>query len=284
MEPYTYSAERYTYSWVKRYVLFHGKRHPLEMGAAEITSFLTALAVERRVSAATQNQALAALLFLYRDVLGRDPGWLEGVIRARRPKRLPVVVTRSEVQQLFAALGGASWLMAALLYGSGLRLIECLRLRVKDVDFSRHEILVREGKGAKDRVTMLPQAAAQPLAAHLERVRALHARDCAAGFGTVLLPDALESKYPSAAKDWAWQWIFPAAKLSIDPRSGVRRRHHLHESVLQKGVRAAARRAGLIKLIGPHTLRHASPPTCWKAAMTSAPSRNCSATTTSPPP
>jgi len=249
------TEEAYT-AWVRRYVLFHGKRHPSELGPAEITGFLTALAVEARVSASTQNQALAALLFLYREVLACDPGWLEGIVRARRPKRLPVVLTRSEVERLLGGLRGVHWIMGMLLYGAGLRLIECLRLRVQDVDFVRHEIFVRDGKGHKDRVTMLPRAAAGPLVRHLDRRRALFDADCAAGAGSVALPDALARKYAAAPREWAWQWIFPAAKLSIDPRSGERRRHHLHESVLQKAVRVAARRADIAKPVGPHTLRH----------------------------
>ena len=239
---YSLRTEEAYIAWVRRYVLFHGKRHPSELGPAEITGFLTALAVEARVSASTQNQALAALLFLYREVLACDPGWLEGIVRARRPKRLPVVLTRSEVERLLGGLRGVHWIMGMLLYGAGLRLIECLRLRVQDVDFVRHEIFVRDGKGHKDRVTMLPQAAAGPLVRHLDRRRALFDADCAAGAGSVALPDALARKYAAAPREWAWQWIFPAAKLSIDPRSGERRRHHLHESVLQSRARRSAPR------------------------------------------
>jgi integron integrase len=225
------------------------------MGKEEVERFLTHLAVERKVAPATQNQALGALLFLYRHVLGRELGWLASVQRARRPKRLPVVLTRAEVERLLAGLRGPRWLMGTLLYGSGLRLIECLRLRVKDLDFSRHEIVVREGKGNKDRVTMLPRAVEPPLLAHLERVRQVHVADLRAGFGRVALPDALAMKYPNAAQDWTWQWIFPAAKIGADPRSGLRGRH-VHESVLQKAVRSAARAAGIVQPVGPHTLRH----------------------------
>jgi integron integrase len=188
--------------WIRRYIVFHRKRHPAEMGPEEITQFLTALAVERQVSASTQNQALAALLFLYREVLGRDPGWLDGIVRAKRPQRLPVVLTRQEVSALLGALSGVNWMMATLLYGAGLRLRECLRLRVKDIDFSRSEIVAREGKGNKDRVTMLPASLQEPLAAHLERVRRLHERDLAAGFGRVQLPDALARKYVNADREW----------------------------------------------------------------------------------
>ena len=242
--------------WIRRYIFFHRKRHPAEMGPVEVTQFLTALAVERHVSAATQNQALAGLLFLYREVLGRDPGWLQGIVRAKRPRRLPVVLARHEVSGLLGALNGVNWIMAMLLYGAGLRLRECLRLRVKDIDFSRHEIVVREGKGAKDRVTLLPATVAEPLAAHLERVRQLHERDLAAGFGRVQLPDALTRKYPNANRDWGWQWVFPASKICRDPRFGEPQRFHLHESVLQKAIRSAARTAQIAKPVGPHTLRH----------------------------
>ncbi|MFI5395830.1 MAG: integron integrase [Candidatus Binatia bacterium] len=242
--------------WIKQYILFHHKRHPAEMGPAEITQFLTALAVERHVSASTQNQALAALLFLYRQVFGRDPGWLAGLVRAKRPRRLPVVLTQSEVSALLGVLEGVNWLMVMLLYGAGLRLRECLRLRVKDVDFTRNEIIVRQGKGDKDRVTMLPGSVKEPLAAHLERVQRVHARDLAAGFGRVQLPDSLARKYVNANRDWGWQWIFPASKICRDSRFGEPQRYHIHESVLQKAIHAAARKAGVAKPVGPHTLRH----------------------------
>ncbi len=253
---YSYRTEQAYIGWIKRFVFFHHKRHPAEMGKAEIGQFLTALAVKRQVSASTQNQALAALLFLYKDVFGRDPGWLDDVVRAKRPQRLPVVLTRTEVGALLAALKGVAWIMAALLYGSGLRLSECLRLRVKDIDFERNEIVVRQGKGAKDRVTMLPATLKGPLAAHVERVRCLHERDLRAGFGRVQLPDALARKYPNANRDWAWQWVFPASKICRDPRFGAPQRYHLHESVLQKAIHAAARAAGVTRPVGPHTLRH----------------------------
>jgi integron integrase len=242
--------------WIRRFILFHGKRHPKEMGPPEITAFLTALAVQRHVSASTQNQALAALLFLYRKVLGSDPGWLEGIVRAKRPQRLPVVLSRHEVSALLAALDGAEWIMAMLLYGAGLRLRECLRLRVKDIDFDRNEILVREGKGNKDRLTMLPASVREPLAAHLERVRTVHERDLKAGFGRVQLPDALARKYPNASREWGWQWVFPASRICRDPRYGAPQRFHIHESVLQKATHAAARKAHIAKPVGPHTLRH----------------------------
>ncbi len=239
-----------------RFILFHDKRDPAEMGAAEVSRFLTSLAVDRRVAASTQNQALAAILFLYKAVLDRDPGWLDDVVRAKRPQRLPVVLTRQEVHDVLAALDGVSWIMGLLLYGSGLRLMECLRLRVQDVDFGRGEVLVRGGKGDKDRVTMLPSAVVPRLSPHLERVCKLHAADLAAGFGRVALPDALARKYPFADREWGWQWVFPASSISADPRTGERRRHHLHESVPQRAIREARRRVGIAKPAGPHTLRH----------------------------
>ena len=253
---YSYRTEEAYVAWIRRFILFHDKRHPAEMGPPEITQFLTALAVERHVSASTQNQALAAVLFLYQQVLGCAPGWLGDIVRAKRPERLPVVLTRPEVQALLAALDGVAWIMAVLLYGSGLRLMECLRLRVKDVEFDRHEILVREGKGNKDRVTMLSAAVVPKLRVHLEGVRRLHAADLAAGFGRVLLPDALARKYPNADREWRWQWVFPATTISADPRGGERRRHHQHETVPQRAIREARRHAGITKPVGPHTLRH----------------------------
>lgn len=253
---YSYRTEEAYVGWIRRFILFHHKRHPAEMGKVEIEQFLTALAVERHVSASTQNQALAAVLFLYRQVLACEPGWLDDVVRAKRVERLPVVLTREEVQALLAALDGVPWLMAMLLYGSGLRLMECLRLRVKDIECARHEILVREGKGNKDRVTMLAAAVQEPLGRHLERVRRLHERDLRAGFGRVQLPDALARKYPNAAREWGWQWVFPAAKICTDPRFGPPQRYHLHETVPQRALREARQRAGINKPVGPHTLRH----------------------------
>jgi integron integrase len=253
---YSHRTEEAYVGWIRRFILFHQKRHPTEMGKAEIEQFLTALAVKRNVAASTQNQALAAILFLYKDVLERDPGWLDGVVRAKRPRRLPVVLTRPEVEALLAALEGVAWIMAMLLYGSGLRLLECLRLRVKDIDFMRNEIVVREGKGNKDRVTMLPAAVKEPLLRHLGRVRRLHARDVQAGLGRVQLPSALASKYPHADREWGWQWVFPAAKICTDPRFGRPQRYHQHDSVLQRAIHAAAREAGIAKPVGPHTLRH----------------------------
>ena len=253
---YSLRTEEAYVGWIRRFILFHNKRHPAEMGKAEIEQFLTALAVKRHVAASTQNQALAAMLFLYKDVLACDPGWLDDVVRAKRPKRLPVVLTRPEVEALLAALDGVAWIMAMLLYGSGLRLMECLRLRVKDIDFMRNEILIREGKGNKDRVTMLATRVRDRLLKHLERVGRLHARDLAAGYGRVQLPDALAGKYPNADREWGWQWVFPAARICTDPRFGPPQRYHLHESVLQRAIHEAARQACIAKPVGPHTLRH----------------------------
>ena len=242
--------------WIKRFIYFSGKRHPATLGEPEVTAFLNHLAVQRKVAASTQNQALSALLFLYKEVLGRELPWLDGVQRVTRPPRLPTVLTRAEAERLLAQLDGTPWLLASLLYGAGLRVMECLRLRVKDVDFAYRQILVRDGKGEKDRVTMLPAATADPLRAHLERVRLLHARDLREGFGEVHLPYALARKYPRAACDWCWQYVFPSKCRSVDPETGVIRRHHLDESVPQRAVKEAARAAGIAKPVSCHTLRH----------------------------
>lgn len=242
--------------WVGRFILANGKRHPREMGAREVETFLTGLATHGRVAASTQNQALAALLFLYREVLVQELPWMDDIRRAKRAERLPTVLTRDEAAALLAEMSGVTWLMAALLYGAGLRLMECLRLRVQDLDFARREITVRQGKGGKDRRTMLPAMTVDALQRQLAEARRLHERDLAAGFGAVWLPHALDRKYPSAAREWAWQYVFPASVRSVDPRSGVERRHHLDETVLQRAVKAAARRAGIAKPATCHTLRH----------------------------
>ena len=242
--------------WIRRFILFHGKRHPAEMGAEEITRFLSALAIERNVAASTQNQALSALLFLYKEVLEQELPWLGEIVRAKTPVRIPVVLTRDEVQAVIAALDGPVRLAALLLYGAGLRLLEAAQLRVKDVDFARHQITVRAGKGAKDRVTMLPAAVARDLAKHLETVRDLHAADLRAGAGWVELPWALGRKYPNAGREWIWQWVFPATRTYLHRESGQRRRHHLHESVLQRAVREAVRSKGIPKRATCHTFRH----------------------------
>lgn len=241
--------------WVKRFVRFHGMRHPAELGEAEINAFLTHLALECHVSASTQNQALSALLFLYRHVLARELRELD-VVRARRPVRLPVVLTREEVRAVLARMRGRERLMASLLYGSGLRLMECVRLRVLDLDFERGEIAVRSGKGDKDRVTMLPAALRQPLVDHLREVKRIHEADVAAGWGRVLLPDALERKYPNAAAEWRWQWVFPQADRWRDPATGRQGRHHVDPSILQRAVRRAATEAGITKRVSCHTFRH----------------------------
>ncbi len=242
--------------WARRFILFQGKRHPRDMGAAEVERFLTHLAVERKVSASTQNQAKSALLFLYKEVLGIELPWLENVTQAKSPQRLPVVLTPREVRTLLHEMNGTMWLVVSLLYGTGMRLLESLRLRVKDVEFERREILVREGKGNKDRVTVLPENLILPLQKHVEKARQLHNKDLAEGFGAVHLPDALARKYPHAAKAWGWQYVFPSPTRSADPRTGEVRRHHIYEESVQRTVRTAAKRAGIIKPVTPHVLRH----------------------------
>jgi len=253
---YSIRTEEAYVSHVKRFILFHRKRHPSEMGADEIRQYVSHLANEGRVSASTQNQALSALLFLYREVLGSDLPFIDGIERAKRPVRLPVVLTRVEVERVLASLSGTHHLMAGLLYGSGLRLMECVRLRVKDVDFGYSQITVRDGKGEKDRRTVLPRQLIAPLREHLARVRQMHEQDLWKSYGRVYLPYALERKYPNAAAEWAWQWVFPATKLSVDPRSGEVRRHHAAEDLLQKAVKRAVAQAGVAKRASCHTLRH----------------------------
>lgn len=249
------TEDAYT-DWAKRYILFHQMKHPNTMGAPEINAFLTDLAVQGQVSASTQNQAFNAMLFLYIKVLGRDPGQITGVIRAKRPVRLPVVLTRDEVKRVLGELTGSYRLMGQLLYGSGLRLLECLRLRVKDIDFSLRQVTVREGKGNKDRRTMLPAKLESEFLEHLQRVRDLHEQDVLAGFGEVYMPDAMARKFPQAAKEWKWQYVFPSSKLSIDPRSGVKRRHHAHEAAVSRAMTQAVRRTGITKKASAYTLRH----------------------------
>lgn len=253
---YSYRTEEQYVDWIRRFILYSDKRHPAEMSAPEVAKYLTHLAVQRRVSASTQNQALAAILFLYRHVLEIDLPWLDNVVRARTPEHLPVVLSRREVQTLLAQLEGMFHLIGQLLYGSGLRLMEALRLRVKDLDFEYSQILVRDGKGQKDRVTILPDGAAVPLQAHLRNVRTQHQHALQHGYGGVELPHALAQKYPGAHLDWGWQYVFPAARPVPDPRSGILRRHHIHERSVQRAVRVAARRIGVAKPVGPHTLRH----------------------------
>lgn len=253
---YSVRTERAYLGWIRRFVLANGKRHPRDLGAQEIERFLTDLAVRGNVAASTQNQALSALLFLYREVLGLDLPWMEGVTRAKRPQRLPVVLSRAEVERLLTMIDGEVWLMAALLYGTGMRLMECMRLRVKDIDFERRQITVRDGKGAKDRQVPLPDSVRDRLKSAVERVRILHEQDLVAGNGTVWLPHALSRKYPNAEREFAWQYVFPARSLSIDPRSGARRRHHVDEAVLQRAIKVARTRAGIDKPVTPHVLRH----------------------------
>jgi integron integrase len=247
---YSYTA------WIKRYILFHGKRHPNEMGAEDIEAFLTHLAVDGNVAAATQNQAKSALLFLYKEVLAIELPWLDNITQAKIPKRLPVVLTIAEVESLLSNLKGSHLLISNLLYGGGLRLMEAVRLRVKDVDFATNEILVREGKGFKDRVTMLPEAISSSLKVHLAKVKALHDEDVSQGNGEVYLPFALDKKNPGSARDWGWQYVFPSKNLSIDPRSGKTRRHHVDEKGVQRAVKQAVRNSDIVKPATPHTLRH----------------------------
>ncbi len=253
---YSLRTEKSYVDWIKRYIWHHGKRHPKDLGAAEVEAFLSHLAVTRNVSASTQNQAKSALLFLYKELLGVQLPWLDNVTQAKAPKRLPVVLTKDEVQALLNRLDGTMWLLVSLLYGSGLRLMECLRLRVKDVDLARCEILVREGKGFKDRVTMLPKSLVEPLKQHLVKVKALHQEDLAAGHGEVFMPMALNRKYPNGGKDWSWQYVFPSIKLSVDPLSKVIRRHHADEKTVQRAMKKVLNLAGITKLATPHTLRH----------------------------
>jgi integron integrase len=249
------TAKAYT-GWIRRYILFHHKRHPARMGEPEIAAFLTQLAVRGRVAPSTQNQALAALLFLYAKVLDQELPRIHDVVRARPRRRLPTVLSRDEVSQVLSLMPGVTGLMARLLYGAGLRLMECCRLRVKDVDFAAHQIVVRAGKGDKDRVSLLPASCEEPLRRHLEAVQRQHAGDVARGAGWVELPDALARKYPAAGSQWGWQWVFPATRFYTDRETGERRRHHLHETALQRAFHDAALRAGITRPASPHTLRH----------------------------
>jgi integron integrase len=253
---YSIRTEQAYVDWIRRFILFHRKRHPNEMGEHEITEFLTDLAVEKHVAASTQNQAFSALLFLYQQVLDRKLDFIDNVQRVTRPPKLPVVFTPAEALAVLAHLKGDYRLMAGLLYGSGLRLMECLRLRVKDIDFGYNRITVRDGKGSRERVALLPQQVRQPLRAHLEWVKELHRQDLARGGGKVYLPFALKRKYPNAERDWIWQYVFPAGKPSLDPRSGEQRRHHVLEKNLQNAVKLAIRAAGIKKAASCHTFRH----------------------------
>jgi integron integrase len=256
LKHYSLRTEQAYLYWIRRYIRANLPRHPRELDGATVEAFLTRLATRDHVAASTQNQALSALLFLYREVLAVELPWMENVVRARRPQRLPVVLSRAQVGLLLARLAGREALMAGLLYGSGLRLMECVRLRIKDVGLVRSELVVRDGKGGKDRMTVLPAALREGLARQLAEVRVLHARDLAAGFGRVHLPHALARKYPNAAAELAWQYVFPARRICVDPRDGVQRRHHIDEKVMQKAVRRAALESGFDRPVTPHTLRH----------------------------
>jgi integron integrase len=252
----SFRTEKTYLYWIRRFIRFHKLRHPREMGATEVEAFLTSLAVDNKVAASTQNQALAAVLFLYRDVLQVDLPWLASVIRAKRPLHLPVVMTRAEVQRVLANLTGTEWLIVSLLYGSGMRVTECLQLRIKDVELSRHELLIRDSKGQKDRVTILPDSLVAPLKEHLARVRLLFEADRDAKRPGVALPFALQRKYPHAATSWGWQWIFPASAFCRDPYSGEWVRFHLHPQNVQRSVKLAIRKAGVDKPASTHTFRH----------------------------
>lgn len=253
---YSNKTEKAYVHWIKRYIFFHDKRHPLEMAEPEIAQFLSNLATEGRVSASTQNQAFNAILFLYNEVLSKKIGLIDGVVRAKRPQRLPVVLTKDEVKRVLDRMSGAPHLMGLLLYGAGLRLMECCRLRIKDIDFSRNEVVVRSGKGNKDRYTMLPSAVRDSLMQHLRAVKSQHDEDLKNGLGRVSLPNALDRKYPNAGKEWGWQWVFPATSHYADTATGEKRRHHLHESVLQRAFKEARLKAGVFKPAGCHSLRH----------------------------
>lgn len=253
---YSIRTEESYIHWIKRFILFHNKRHPKEMGEAEITQFLSFLATNNNVAASTQNQALSAILFLYKEVLNLQLDWMNDVVRAKKPRRLPVVLPREDVLRLFTHMEGNNLLVAQLLYGTGMRLMEGTRLRVKDINFDYRQVLVREGKGNKDRVTMLPYKLIAPLKKQIAFVTSLHQSDLADGFGCVYLPYALERKYPNACRETGWQYVFPSTKRAIDPRSGVMRRHHIDEKNVQRAVRNAARQCGFQKPVSPHTLRH----------------------------
>jgi integron integrase len=253
---YSIRTEQAYIDWIKRFIIFNGKQHPKDLGAPEVKAFLEDLAVNRLVSASTQNQALNALVFLYKQVLGEDFGDLGEVKRAKRPTRLPVVLTREEIQAIFLHMKGSFRLMAQLLYGTGLRQMECIRLRVQDIDFGYRQIIVRDGKGQKDRITVLPVTLIAPLQEHLKWVKAVHERDRADGVEGVYLPDAISRKYPGAHKAWGWQWVFPSHHLSVDPRTGIERRHHVHENGLHKAVKAAVRLARIDKRVSCHSFRH----------------------------
>ena len=253
---YSIRTESAYLGWIRRYIHFHQLRHPEQMGSVEVVEFLSDLAVNGRVAASTQNQALAALVFLYRVVLERELEGLDSAVRARAPRHLPVVLTRDEVRAVLAEIEGPSALVTGLLYGGGLRLLECSSLRIKDLDFERRQLTVREGKGSRDRATLLPASLRPEMERHLERVRLQFDSDTRRGIAGVYLPHALERKYPRAPYEWAWYWVFPSSKLSRDPRNGIERRHHISQSAVQRAIRRAAARAGIAKRVSPHTFRH----------------------------
>jgi integron integrase len=256
LKHYSIRTEQAYLYWIRRYIQANGRRHPRELDGAAVERFLSLLATRDKVASSTQNQALSALLFLHRDVLGVELPWMETVVRAKRPRRLPVVLSKGEVAVVLRHLSGRDWLMASLLYGSGLRLMECVRLRIKDVDLQRNDITVRDGKGAKDRKTVLPVSLREALRLQIETARLTHTRDLDAGFGEVWLPNALDRKYPNAAKQMAWQYLFPASRRSVDPRDGRERRHHIDEKQLQRAITAATRLSGIDKPVTPHVFRH----------------------------
>ena len=253
---YSTRTEAIYVGWIKRFIVANGKRHPRDMGAVDVERFLTTLAVQGEVAASTQNQALSALLFLYREVLAIQLPWMEDVVRAKRPRRLPTVLSHEEIRALLAQLDGRPWLLVSVLYGTGMRLMECLRLRVKDVDFARNEIIVRDGKGGKDRRTVLPKSLVEPLQREVERARVLHAEDLRAGLGAVWLPHALARKYPNAPCEFGWQYVFPSVRRSVDSRDGVERRHHYDDGMLSRALKRARLQAGIDKPLSAHTLRH----------------------------
>jgi integron integrase len=256
LKHYSLRTEQTYIYWIQAFLKYHHFQNPLRLGKQEANSFLSHLAIQQKVAASTQNQACSAILFLYREVLQQPLGWLDQIEHAKHPERIPVVFTRAEVRLILQQLEGSKWIMASLLYGSGLRLMECLRLRVKDIDFGFSQITIRDGKGNKDRVTMLPNSLKEPLQKHLLRVKSLHDLDLREGFGQVHLPAALERKYPNASRTWARQYVFPSLKRSVDPRTGVVRRHHVDEKVLQRAVSNSMRAAGINKTGSCHTLRH----------------------------
>ncbi|VAW30953.1 Integron integrase IntIPac [hydrothermal vent metagenome] len=253
---YSIRTEKAYADWIRRFIFYHDKRHPKQMGTREIEQFLSHLAISRNVAASTQNQALSALLFLYREVLHQELDRPVEALWAKKPKRLPVVLTKEEAMRVIVAMNGTHQLMLKLLYGTGMRLMECVRLRVKDIDFAQSQIIIRDGKGQKDRITILPQTLILPLQEHLRGIKQRHDRDLAAGFGAVYLPNALQQKYPNANRSWVWQYAFPAARRSRDPRSDAVRRHHIHENSLQKAVKQAAYIAAIPKRVSPHVFRH----------------------------